>query len=722
MTQPEIHQAYNRIISSLDSKELKNAFDSIQSLISGGKEYAFQEKLNEMQDTYKNLLHYRMNGVKDPMQEDIYRNIRTSAYELADCLKHQLLNGCSTLSFYSKRRIIRITEDIEPEKLLAELTGCYKSGQREQFGNSLIYLFHAIWVSEVSTPEDSAVVRQLWTGTELPSSVSCQVVSALTLALQVHFDREKLMQLFDAAHLSGSEEVRIRAIIGILLTLYVYRKRTSLYPQIAGRLAALAEESGFTQTLRTITLRFILARETEKITRKLQDEIIPEMMKLNPKINKKINRSDFNPEPADEQNPEWKELFADSALEKSIEEFNELQQEGADIMHSTFIHLKNFPFFGELSNWFLPFTSEYFLLGSHRQGGQEENLLNTITSVPFMCNSDKYSLYFSMQQLPDEARRMMMQQFNSQASEMNEHFREEWTDKREICETIAGQYIQDLYRFFKLYHSHADFDDIFVWPLDFHNLPILQPYISDTESLTTIAEYYMRKNYFDDAHTIYTRLACTQKENDMLFQKIGYCRQIGGDLPGALEAYLHANLLNPENKWLLRRIAGCYRSLKQPAEALEYYRRHEALDPDNLPVQMSIGHCHLELKAYGEALKYYFKVDYLDTKNRKAWRPIAWCSFLTGRYEQARNYYRKIVTEGSPDLHDYLNAGHTEWALQNNRKAIDFYLQAIRRENGNFHKFREQFLLDIPDLVPAGIRRDEIPLMLDRLMYLISEQ
>ena len=76
-----------------------------------------------------------------------------------------------------------------------------------------------------------------------------------------------------------------------------------------------------------------------------------------------------------------------------------------------------------------------------------------------------------------------------------------------------------------------------------------------------------------------------------------------GDLKGALEAYLHADLLNSESKWVIRRIAGCYRSLKQPEEALKYYRRYEALNPDNLSVQISIGHCHLELKDYNESVE-----------------------------------------------------------------------------------------------------------------------
>ncbi|MDR1936921.1 MAG: tetratricopeptide repeat protein [Tannerellaceae bacterium] len=721
MTLQEINQAYNRIVGLLDNKELKSAFDSLQSFISGSREYAFQDKLNEMQETYKNMLRYRMDGVKDPMQGQIYQSIRTSAYELADQLRHTLLTAGSSLAFYSRRRNLQPLQGITLNELQAQLPIHYNTGNRARYEEILSLLFNRIWVSDWLTPDECEAVKKIWTDDRLPFAAACQTVSALILGLQAAFDKEKLLLLFDAAQLSGSEEVRIRALIGILLTLYIYRKRTSLYPKIAGRLAALAEEPGFTQNLRTITLRFILARETEKITRKLQDEIIPEMIRLSPKINRKINPGDFYSELPDEKNPEWKDIFADSSLGKKMEEFSELQQEGADIMHSTFIHLKHFPFFREMSNWFLPFTSEHSLFGNRfKTDSRETNILETMTEVSFMCNSDKYSLYFSMMQLPEETRRMMVGQFNSQAAEMIEQNRDELTGKRGKAGIIAGQYIQDLYRFFKLYPARLDFDDIFVWPLDFHNLPVLQPYMSDEESLTSIAEYYLRKNYFDDALTIYDRLAKTQKESEMLFQKIGYCKQMREDVHGALEAYLHADLLHTGSKWLIRRIAGCYRSLKQPAEALTYYRRYEELSPDNLSVQMNIGHCHLELKAYNEALKYYFKVDYLDTKSHKAWRPIAWCSFLTGRYDQARNYYRKIIKEDNPGMHDLLNAGHTEWALQNNKKAIDFYLQAIRKEEGSFYKFREQFMQDIPDLTAAGIDESEVPLMLDQLKYLME--
>ncbi|RHU24801.1 hypothetical protein DXD68_16950 [Parabacteroides sp. TM07-1AC] len=720
MTLQEINKAYNRIIGSLDSKELKNAFDSIQALISGSRELSFQDKLNELQDTYKYMLRYRIEGAKDPMQEQIYNKIQTSSYELVDRIRHKALAVESPLAFYSRRRSLKVQPNVTFENLHLQLSKHYATGNNAEYDAILMVLFNKIWVSDPFTVEEAFVIKNILFDNELPFTTGCQIVSSLMLGLQAAFDLEKLMLLFDAAG-HENEEIKVRALISILLTLYVYRKRTALYPQIINRLDALSETPGFTKAIRTITLRFILARETEKITRKLQNEIIPEMMKLSPKISNKINLKDITPEQlGEEMNPEWENIFADSSLGKKMEEFSELQQEGADVMHSTFVHLKSFPFFRELSNWLLPFTTEHSSFGDRfNQNNGEKQMLDSMTLAAFMCNSDKYSLYFSMMQLPEEAKKMMMNQFDSQASEMIQQNKEELISKRGKLETITGQYIQDLYRFFKIYPGHLDFNDIFTMPLDFHNLSILRPYISDEESLSSIAEYYLRKNYFSDALTIFNQLAETNQESDILFQKIGYCKQMNDDLQGALEAYLRADLLNPGSKWVIRRIAGCYRSLKEPEEALKYYRRYEKLNPDNLSITISIGHCYLELRNYSEALKCFYKVDYLDSNN-KAWRPIAWCSFLTGKYDQARNYYKKILAN-QPNTQDLLNAGHTEWALQNIKGAIEFYRQAVEKENRDFYKFQEEFNQDIPDLIVAGIEDTEISLMMDQLRYVLSD-
>ena len=160
--------------------------------------------------------------------------------------------------------------------------------------------------------------------------------------------------------------------------------------------------------------------------------------------------------------------------------------------------------------------------------------------------------------------------------------------------------------------------------------------------------------------------------------------------------------------------------MKKPEMALSYYHRAEKIQPENLSVQMNIGHCYVEQKDYEEALKYYFKVDYLDPEGGKAWRPIAWCSFLVGKKEQAQRYYEKILDDKPVSL-DYFNAGHVEFSLGHIRKAIDYYRRSIELDNGDSAKFLSNFKQDAPDLIASGIAASDMPILLDQLMYGITD-
>ena len=720
MTLNDINNNYRRIIYLLDNRELKRAFELMFSVLAGIEDYSLYSKIEEEQDNYKLMLSYRFKGVKDPMEEQIYAKIMTSTYELAEQIRHKASEAESPLTYYSYRRTMRYqNENMNLEQIMQTLLLCFEGGNSEKFDSMLTLMFNYLWVFPLET-KDVALLKRYLANTQLPPIVFCQIVSALMLGLQMSFEKEKFLLLFDAA-LQDDEQVKVRAYIAILVCLYLYKNRISFYLPVIERLHDLAENAEFKRMVLMITLRFILSRETEKISKKLREEILPEMMKLNPQISRKFNLRELNPEASElERNPEWEEILSDKKFSKMMEEFNNLQQEGADVMHSTFVHLKNFSFFREVANWFLPFDSRNpAFLGMFKSEEMKGSMLETITQAPFMCNSDKYSLFLSMMQMPEQARKAMMMQLDSQAAEMLGQEKEEMQNSRSRTEAIAGQYIQDLYRFYKLFPGHREFKDIFELPLDFHNLEILAPYLSDDESLMTIAESYMHKNYFEDALVVYNRLADQNPDDAVLYQKIGYCLQMTGRLDEALEAYLRADLLNPESQWAIRKIAGCYRTLKRPDKAVEYYKRYEKLNPGNLGVQLNIGHCYLELKDYNEALKYFFKVEYLDTTNRKVWRAIAWSSFLIGKYDQAKHYYKKIMNEdtGNVETSDCLNAGHTAWVMQNMPEALDYYQKAIQLEGNDFNRFAEQFRQDVPDLLNAGICDDEIAFMLDELQY-----
>ena len=709
MTIQEIQTACTRTTEALDRGALKTAFDTLQGLIAGSQTYTYQNKLDKLQETYQYMLRYYIEGSGDPMQEQIYAGIRTQTYELTDRLRHELLADISPASCYAVRRTLML-QSVEIDTLLKQTRLYAEAGETESYEASVNRLFGDLWTTTFLPQETVVTVREALTDPHYPSAARSQIVSALLLGLQQTFDKEKLLLLFDAASPVSDETIRIRALIAIILTLYTYRRRTAFYPEIERQLGLLAESPDFKRLLLTIILRFILARETEKISHKLQEEIIPEMMRLRPQINLGVSWSDLIAELSnDEMNPEWKS----DKLTKWLEEYNEMQEEGADVMHSTFIHLKHFSFFREVGNWFLPFSIDHSTLKSKADIGI--TTIDTLLQASFMCDSDKYSLYFSLEQIPETHRKMILHQLDVQINQINAQQAQELKNRQTKAENVIGLYIQSLYRFYKLYPRHADFDDIFNEKLDFHHLTMLKPYISDTETLLQIAEFYLRKGYFEDALTIYRRLIEEGTGDEVLYQKSGYCRQMAGDMEGALRDYLRSEMLHPESPWLLRRIAGCYRTLKQPEEALKFFLRYDTISPDNLSVLMNIGHCYSEQKDYKEALRYYFKVDYLSPDNRKAQRAIAWCSFLSGKYDQARNYYRKVL-EDEPQAQDFLNAGHTEWAVQNMKGALELYKQSVYAA-GNFKAFQELLKEDIPDLIRAGIKPSEMPLLMDQLRY-----
>jgi tetratricopeptide (TPR) repeat protein len=187
------------------------------------------------------------------------------------------------------------------------------------------------------------------------------------------------------------------------------------------------------------------------------------------------------------------------------------------------------------------------------------------------------------------------------------------------------------------------------------------------------------------------------------------------DIRGALDAYLHADLIEDNNTWLLNRIAHCYRVLKEADTALEYYRRLEQFRPDDLNIQLNIGHCYLELKQYDEALNYYFKVELINSNNTRAWRSIAWCAFLSRKFDIAQRYYKRIL-ENKPNAHDYLNAGHVELCLSNNRDAVKLYALSYK-QTGSFDTFLKMLKDDIDELQEAGVDTDILPVIIDKMLY-----
>lgn len=724
------------IYTHIEQRELKQAIDGVKAAVGQSQNWTFTERITELETNYQYMLHYLIEGKKDPQQQYIYEKLIRDLYAIADDASEQLLLQESSSLFFDKVRLlqVRTTPTIKDYRNILlhqadtfsfiDLLEEGEEKERRIRENELAHektvqdLFYTLFASPRSHADMLASFRDFMNDDHILVYYKSVFLSALSMNVLQRFDAGKVELLLDMCR-HHEAELAIRAIIGLIPIFQTYSARLPLYRECSERLQLLSDDKLFNQRFVAAIVGYIQAHETEKITKKVNEEIIPEMMKLSPIIGKKINLDEWIGESGmDEKNPEWQKIFDESGLTDKLQEFSELQLKGADVFHSTFSNLKSYPFFQEMSNWFLPFNPRH---SSIRQLFTDKmkgtSLIETMFRSSLICNSDKYSFCLSIMMMPENYRRMMVTQLGEEGEELSRmQAEEEVLQPHQKENTLIKQYIQDLYRFFKLFRRRLDFVDIFDIPLNYHQIEAFQPVVLQPYNLEQIALYYFEKNNFSEALTAYQML--TEAEGaakSEVWQKIGYCKQMLSDTEGALKAYLHADLIEENNTWVLQRLAQCYRVLKQPDTALTYYRRLEQIRPNDLHIQMLIGHCYLELKQYNKALNRYFKVELFDSHNRRAWRSVAWCAFLSRKFDVARKYYARIL-EDKPNAHDWLNAGHVELCLEENKKALQLYRSSMEK-TGNFEEFRLMLADDEEELQEAGVNIGILPIILDKMRY-----
>lgn len=742
MTEKENRSSYEEICGNLSERKLKPAFDKLTQLILANGFGVFYDECRNLEQTYHYMLQYTLEGISDPERQKIYKRLIVSAFELADKVYEALRLRDSVSVEYQKKRAFeqqyitdfdKFANEVENFHAHSELREIVKTTLSQESHSdedaiihqqNIVKLFYHAWFADKPGAYVLESIRNLLSGQVLEVPYKSLVISGITLGLLRCFDDKKFTLLFDAYE-NKDEELKQRALVGLLICFYKYDSRMAFFPEITGRLKILNEDPGFKQNLEWLIRQLIRTKETERIQQKIRDEIIPEMIKISPNLKNKINLENLiDPGLTDDKNPEWEEIFKDSpGLMDKMEEFSKLQMEGADVFLGSFAMLKSFPFFNELPNWFIPYFIENPSISSafDPKDPTSRRFLEIIGSAPILCNSDKHSFCFSIRSLPEENRELIASGMQAEMDQFNELEKdEELTAPGKRAEYISNQYIQDMYRFYKLYPKRTGFDDVFSWRFDFHNKTGVGEILKeDKKILRNIAEYYFAKDQFDDAAEIYKMLLDDEKSGE-LYQKVAFCHQKQGNFRKALKAYLKADLYELNKLWNLKKIALCYRNLKEPGKALEYYQQAEILDPENLSLQLSIGNCLLELGRFDEALSCYFKIEYLSPGNKNVRRPIGWCSFVAGKKEQAKSYYLKLV-EDNPTKYDLMNMGHVEWSLGNRKAALDYYKRSIKETGFSEAEFLDVFEEDLPYLITQGVDKEDVPIFLDLLRYSIGE-
>ncbi|MBR8536774.1 tetratricopeptide repeat protein [Carboxylicivirga sediminis] len=730
MNVKEIKVQHNSVCQLLAQKNIKDCLDILRGMAVESQNSNLIDEHYNIEFTYKNILKYTVEGISDPERQKIYNHLIRDVYQLADKVREALLLKYSNELIYEYHKKY---DEQSFQKIINEISATWSSIELQKVVDAsaehhpelrklMNELFNLVWASSAIGSANKSLLKGLLVKSTLPVYYKSMLIGAIHLSLMNAFSYDYMHLLIELSN-HPDDEVNARAITALLLALNKYDARLPLYPELYTQLFMMIEEGGYQTLIQSVAIQLIRTRETERISQKLNDEILPEVVKMHPKLNDKLDLDNLISDSLGEgKNPDWEDVIKDSPnLLNKMEELTQWQMEGADVFLSTFKHLKHFSFFNEISNWLLPFYPSHpdvqQALFKEDAVFNNESLLDGLASSRFLCNSDKYSLILSIPHMPGMQKEMMGQMFSAEIEQMVELEKDEKVLQANQQKLVASnQFIQDLYRLLKVHPQKHQFVDVFDQKMDFHNRWFFNQLMDDSTSLREIGEYFFKKNYLEDALEIFVIVNDRHEEATDVIQKIAYCHQQLGNYQQALNYYLKADLTAGSSMWNKKKIALCYRHLKNPQKALEYYKEAEKLGPDNLHTQVSIGHCLLELENFSEALKYFFKVEYLDPGNNKVGRPIAWCSFVEGKFDQAEKYYHQLIV-AEKNKHDLINLGHTLWCTRKRKEALSYYQKSIQLPGHSLEAFIETFKEDVPYLKKHGIDSGDIPLMLDQIRY-----
>ncbi len=718
MKQNEIKRRATEVRSLLAARRYDEAFVRLHSLAGDLLAFELGDEVTSMRRTYRYMLEYALRGSADPSRRQLLESMDERASMILDVLTVIGMSSETPTLYYNVKRY----EDMQAQSLTALIDQYVRQydamspliDQTDDTASATLELerlasriFNRLWVTLPLTQGECDAISAAVDSQSLPRYFKILLLSALAMSLNEFFDAAKLMLLLDVYERAGNEHVAVTALVGLLMAMNRHRERVDASRQIADRIASLRETTSWTADVHTVYLEFIRTRDTEQIENTFKNDIAPKISKITPDIKRSFDAAsdsdaDFN--------PEWAELLDKSGISDKLKELNEMQEQGSDVMMSTFKMLKTYPFFNEISNWFLPFYDSHSSLTSLDKDLMP--IVEMMTSSPMLCDSDKYSLVFSIKTMPESQKRMMASQMSGLREYSEEARLSELVTANTTRRQIANRYIQCLYRFFKLFRRSGEFADPFDGTFNLMRVGQLRADLSDADSLRLIGEFYFAHRQWEDALAVMSLLEQTDGRTAELYQKMGYCCQKINRESDALTYYKRAELLAPDSRWLCKRIARSYRALHQPDKAIEYYKRLDVMTPDDFNTTMALGSLYVETADYEAALQMLHKAEFIKPSSARPWRPIAWVATMTGDLAKARSYYEKIEASGADET-DCLNIGHLCLLEGNVKDAVAHYRTAMTLGAKGVEAFLTELAADSDMLVERGVPGDLLAILPD---------
>ena len=728
------NETLSQIIDLIEQRRLGRAVNALENfLLSHPSLKRDMESLMALQNDFNLMTDYWQRGFNDPEREQVYSQLLKRLYVLATNImtRDKMANSRFLTSVHNRPRHIRKDwtmsnvrhqlEDFVSDVAMLELeTDDNRQERRKQVYQDHQLLMHDLFDYILTSRLWKESLGEAFTDILLSPTIDTNdqqlIVSAITLSALNAFGFNKFSVLMNVFMKTTDPAIRQRALVGWVLC--IDESKVSLYPEMAEMINKACEDETCRNELTELQMQLFYCMEAEQDQKKIHDEIIPDILKGS---NIKVTRHGL--EEVDDDtledilHPDTSERNMER-MEESMKQMATMQKEGSDIYFGGFAQMKRMPFYNELSNWFVPFFPQHPAISNIWENTKGKKFLQIITQIGAFCDSDKYSFVLAFEQVLKQFPTKMLKMIeNGEASPLPLGGMIELEEQRQPA-FIRRMYLQNLYRFFRLYPMRSEFaspfDDrekylFFANPLFGKNK--LQ------ENMTEVAAFLMKHRKNDEALSVLSNcdLAANTFDYNMLMGNLLMRMPLDTEL-SATEYFRHALEQRPDSEKALSGYARAQFRYHHYETALTSYEKLLKLKPEHTGFMLNAAICMTNLQKNEEALKLLFKLDYEQPDNHKVKRVLAWVLTMSKRYEQAGKAYQQLLSQEKPEPVDMLNYGYCLWFQGDIMEAIVHFKQFLLTNGDENYNLEQEFMGTEHSLIAShNITDTEIYLMLDTL-------
>ena len=719
-----VDEILSSAINNLMDKRLDVAIELLEQLYVQRPTLIGHSELEAVKNDYQLMVDYMERGFTDDKRATLYITLLQRLYRVAADLEiswrcknvivyvdaFRISDHLNTSHDFIRSVLESFVSDVAMLSLLPEAERTEKA--KDLYDRHQVFvnrLFNTLWTSCQWSDDDCAFYTGLMLSPMVDIVDQQLLVSAVTLGAMNQFDINKFKALTTVYQQSTDERVRQRALVGWVLSVF---EGMDIFPEQDEIIRKLCENKDTIRELYTLQIQFFYSQDTEKDNEKLQRDIMPYLVEgSNITIGRLgiVEKEEDSLENILNQDAEDKRM---EQMEEKVRKMMEMQKQGSDIYFGGFRQMKRFPFFNDLANWFTPFYIDHPALRTTIERIGQPNILETITNQGNFCESDKYSLAFAMEsiinQIPGNIKEMMGSEgaFAPMGTTLDK------SNPTYICRA----YIQDLYRFFRLYRSSNELINPFI---DNHK----SSFVADTFFFvyksfigTGLDEYKMRLALYLYKHKNMDKLVelmSTFHVEDTNYNILmGYINLYFGKPDVAYQIFNMVLQEDTENQWALKGMARAAMDCEDYDTAEHTYSQLLRLEPDNINYAVKRCVTLLKTERYAEAREELFRLDYQYPDNMNVKRVFAWTMLLDKSLDKASQLYDRILSD-APMAEDYLNSGYCWWAQGNIGQAKNSFQTWITVTKGNKDRLLEEIRNDQKVLDLYGITEIDCLLMVN---------